>query len=199
MEYIGLATTSTNPVRWSGTPSRTGVRNTRSARSRHAVSTAPPPVSTTPEVRCPPTPARSISLRTSARISSHARLDDLGERALRELVRRAPADARHLDGEVGRRGDRQRRAAALLQLLRIRERRAQRGGEVVGDVARRRPAGRRCGGSRRRGRPRSTSCRRRCRPARRRARAPRASAPPRPRRAGCRARPARAARRGCST
>ena len=46
------------------------MRKTRSASSVMPPSTAPPPVSTTPDVRSPSQPARSTSLRTSASISS---------------------------------------------------------------------------------------------------------------------------------
>ena len=98
-------------------------------------STAPPPVSTTPDVRCPPTPARSMSLRTSARISSQRGSMTSASARGESLCGGRPPMPAHLDAQVGRRGDRQRRAAALLQALRVGERRAQRGGEVVGDVA----------------------------------------------------------------
>ena len=97
-------------------------------------SIAPPPVSTTPEVSAVSSPQR-IELALHQREDLlEARLDDLGQRAARELARRAPADGRHLDRLGRRHAARERRAVALLQQLGLAKRRAQPGGDVARDV-----------------------------------------------------------------
>ena len=62
------------------------------------------------------------------------RLDDLGQRLPREPPRRPVADARHLDRLVGIRELRQRAGVLDLDLLGVRQRRAQRHRDVVRDL-----------------------------------------------------------------